>query len=63
MTKAEKTIIDQASAFHLGGGPIEEKILLCINKELNSHRRTTSHPSTTPFSPLNLGTQEVQEAG
>jgi MFS family permease len=61
MTKAEKTIIDRASAFHLGGA-IEEKILLCINKELSTHRRTTSHPSTTPFSPLNLGTQEIQGA-
>jgi len=60
MTKAEKAIIDQANAFNLGGGPIEERIFLCVNKELGSHRRTmSSHPSTTPFSPLNLGTQEV----
>jgi hypothetical protein len=60
MTKAEKAIIDKANAFHLGGGPIEERIFLCVNKELGSHRRTmSSHPPTTPFSPLNLGTQEV----
>jgi MFS family permease len=55
MTKAERAIIDQANAFHLGGGPIEERIFLCVNKELGSQRRTvSSHPSTTPFSPLNL---------
>jgi MFS family permease len=64
MTKAEKALIDQASAFHLGaGGPIEERILLCINKELGSRRPITSRPATTPFSPLNLGTPEIQEAG
>jgi MFS family permease len=63
MTKAEKTIIDQANAFQLGGGQIEERIFLCVNKELGSQRKTVSHPSTTPFSPLNLGTQEVQETG
>ena len=64
MTKAERAIIDQANAFHSGGGPIEERIFLCVNKELGSRRQTiSSHPSTTPFSPLNLGTQEVTAGG
>lgn len=38
MTKAERAIIDQANAFHLGGVPIEERIFLCVNDELGSRR-------------------------
>jgi hypothetical protein len=38
MTKAEKDIIDQAKNLHVGEGPIQERIFLCVNKELHSHR-------------------------
>ena len=38
MTKAEKAIIDKANAFHAGGGPMEERIFLCVNDELGSRR-------------------------
>jgi MFS family permease len=61
MTRAEKLIIDQANTFHVGDTPMEERIYLCVNKELHSHRKTVSHPSTMPTSPLDLGSQEVQE--
>jgi MFS family permease len=38
MTKAEKAIIDEANTFHSAGGPIEERIFLCVNDELGSRR-------------------------
>ena len=34
MTQAEKKIIDRANALHVGEGPIEERILLCVDKQL-----------------------------
>ena len=60
MTKSEKKVIDQASGFSAGGTPIEERIFLCINKELGTRRRMVSRPATTPFSPLNIAQQEIQ---
>jgi MFS family permease len=63
MTKAERTVVDQAGSFNIGGAPTEERIFLCINKGLGTRRRTINRPATTPFSPLNLGTQEIQKAG
>jgi hypothetical protein len=39
MTKVEKSVIEQAKNLHIGEGPIQEGIFLCINKELVSHRR------------------------
>jgi MFS family permease len=39
MTKVEKNVIEQAKNLHIGEGPIQEGIFLCINKELVSHRR------------------------
>jgi hypothetical protein len=59
MTKSEKNVIDQASNFSVGGALIEERIFLCINKELGTRRRMISRPATTPFSPLNIGQQEI----
>ena len=38
MTKAEKNIIERAKSLHIGEGPIQERIFLCVNKELHSHR-------------------------
>jgi MFS family permease len=38
MTKAEKSIVDQAKSFHVGEGPIKERIFLCVNKALQSYR-------------------------
>jgi MFS family permease len=42
MTKAEKKIIDQAKNLHVGEGPIQERIYLCVNKELRSQRSLTA---------------------
>ena len=39
MTKAEKNIIKRAKSLHIGPGPIQEGIFLCVNKEMVSHRR------------------------
>jgi MFS family permease len=39
MTKAEKNIIEQAKNLHIGEGRVQERIYLCVNKELVSHRR------------------------
>jgi MFS family permease len=39
MTKAEKNIIEQAKNLHIGEGRVHERIYLCVNKELVSHRR------------------------
>ena len=60
MTKSEKNVIDRARGFSAGGAHIEERIFLCINKELGTRRRMASRPATTPFSPLNIGQQEIQ---
>ena len=39
MTKAEKNIIERAKNLHIGEGRVQERIYLCVNKELVSHRR------------------------
>jgi MFS family permease len=39
MTNAEKNIIEQAKSLHVGQTPIQERIFLCINKELHAYRR------------------------
>src|SRR6516165_3906493 len=39
MTKAEKKIIERAKNLHIGEGRVQERIFLCVNKELVSHRR------------------------
>ncbi len=38
MTKAEKNVIDEAKKLHVGEGQIQERIFLCVNKELHSQR-------------------------
>ena len=60
MTKAERETIDRIRALHVGDGPIENRIFLCVNKELHAHRHTTTHPSSLPTSPLDLGTPEIE---
>lgn len=60
MTKAERETIERARALHVGDKPIETRIFLCVNKELHGHRHTTTHPSTLPTSPLDLGTPEIE---
>src|SRR5271166_1123092 len=39
MTKSEKSIIERAKDLHIGEGRVQERIYLCVNKELVSHRR------------------------
>ena len=60
MTKVERETIDRIRALHVGDGPIENRIFLCVNKELHAHRHTTTHPSSLPTSPLDLGTPEIE---
>ena len=55
MTKSEMQVIDQASAFSVGGARVEERIFLCINKELRTRGRIVNRPATTAFSPLIIG--------
>jgi MFS family permease len=62
MTKADREVIDRARALHVGDKPIETRIFLCVNKELHGHRHTTTHPSTMPTSPLDLGTPEIESS-
>jgi hypothetical protein len=38
MASAEKDIIDQTRNLHVGEGPIQERIFLCINRELHRQR-------------------------
>ncbi|HEY0793292.1 MAG TPA: MFS transporter [Chthoniobacterales bacterium] len=45
LTVAEKAILDQAAALHVGPGPIEERIFLNVNRELSLHRAA---PTATP---------------
>jgi hypothetical protein len=59
MTKSEMQVIDQASAFSAGGAPVEERIFLCINKELGTRGRIVNRPATTAVSPLIIG-EEIQ---
>jgi MFS family permease len=60
LTKAERETIERAKALHVGDRPIESRIFLCVNKELHAHRHTTTHPSSLPTSPLDLGTPEIE---
>ncbi len=62
LTKAEKIILERAKSFHVGKNIIEEKMFLCVNRELHSHRRLEKHPSTVPTSSLDLNSPTVQGA-
>jgi MFS family permease len=63
LTKAEKIILERAKSFHVGKGLIEEKMFLCVNRELQSHRRVQRRPSTVPTSSLDLNFPTTQGAG
>jgi Transmembrane secretion effector len=39
MTRADKNIIERAKKLHIGEDRVRERIYLCVNKELVSHRR------------------------
>jgi hypothetical protein len=45
---------------HVGEQPPEERVFLCVNRELLSHRGIVSKPGTMSASPLDLGSPEVQ---
>jgi MFS family permease len=62
LTKAEKAFLDRAWSMHVGKGRPEERIYLCVNRELLSHRILEAHPSTMPGSPLDLGTPQVEDS-
>jgi MFS family permease len=62
LTKAEKIILERAKSFHVGKGLIEEKMFLCVNKELQSHRRAERRPSPVPTNSLDLSSPTAQGA-
>jgi hypothetical protein len=62
LTKAEKIILERVKSFHVGKSSIEEKMFLCVNKELHSHRGVERSASTVPTSPLDLSSPTVQGA-
>lgn len=62
LTKSEKEVLDRAWSMHLGKDRPEERIYLCVNRELLSHRILETHPSTMPGSPLDLGSPEVKDS-
>ena len=62
LTKTEKASLDRAWSMHVGKSRPEERIYLCVNRELLNHRILETHPSTMPGSPLDLGEQKVEDA-
>ena len=62
LTKSEKEVLDQVWSMHLGKNRPEERIYLCVNREVLSHRVLETHPSTMPGSPLDLGTPQVEDS-
>jgi MFS family permease len=62
LTKNEKEVLDQVWSMHLGKNRPEERIYLCVNREVLSHRILETHPSTMPGSPLDLGTPQVEDS-
>ena len=62
LTKSEKEVLDRAWSMHLGKNHPEERIYLCVNREVLSHRVLETHPSTMPGSPLDLGSPEVKDS-
>ena len=62
LTKAEKIILERAKSFHVGKSLMEEKMFLCVNKELHRHRRLAKDPSKAPTSSLDLSSPTIQGA-
>jgi MFS family permease len=62
LTKSEKEVLDRAWSMHLGKNHPEERIYLCVNREVLSHQVLETHPSTMPGSPLDLGSPEVKDS-
>ena len=60
LTKAEKIILERAKSFHVGKSSIEEKMFLCVNRELHSHRRVEKPATTVPTSPFDLRSPTLQ---
>ncbi|MBV9492146.1 MAG: MFS transporter [Verrucomicrobia bacterium] len=48
LTVAEKEILDRAAALHAGAASKEERIYLCVNRELAMHRQAPIVISTNP---------------
>jgi MFS family permease len=61
LTKAEKMILERARNFHVGKGALEEKMFLCVNKEL--HARRPKEASIVDANPLNVNMPGPQLAG
>jgi MFS family permease len=61
LTKAEKMILERARNFHVGDGALEEKMFLCVNKEL--HARRPKEASIVDANPLNVKMPGPQLAG
>ena len=61
LTKAEKMILERARNFHVGNGALEEKMFLCVNKEL--HARRPKAASIVDAKPLHVKMPGSQLAG
>src|ERR1700758_3688562 len=60
MTKAEKEVLVETWSLHMGATPPEERIYLSVSNELHTPRQCTLNASTSPPSPRDLETQEIQ---
>ncbi len=60
MTKAEKEVLVETWSLHMGATPPEERIYLSVSNELHTPRQCTFNASTSPPSPRDFETQEIQ---
>ena len=60
MTKSEKEVLAETWSLHMGATAPEERIYLSVSNELYTPRQCTLNASTSPPSPRDLETQEIQ---
>jgi MFS family permease len=60
MTKAEKEVLEKAWSLHMGATQPEERIYLWVSNELHTPRQCTFNASTSPTSPADFETQQIQ---
>ena len=60
LTKSDLEVLEKAKTLHVGQQPPEERVFLCVNRELLSHHGMVSKPGTMSASPLDLGSPEIE---
>jgi hypothetical protein len=60
MTKVEKEVLVKALSLHMGATAPEERIYLSVSNELHTPRQGILNASTSPPSPRDFETQEIQ---